>query len=100
MQTRHAAVSLIAALVAITGAVAGVSGASAKTLDSSQPNQTTRETTPPTVREHTQTGPRPNPIVKPRPHYPHPGGGYVAPPFQGARDHRTSAQTPRSGGKK
>ncbi len=99
MLTRHAAVSLLAALVAITASVAGVAVASAKTLDMSRPNQSARETTPPTVREHNQTGPRPNPIVK-RPHYPHPGGGYVAPPFQGARDHRTSAQTPRTGGKK
>ena len=98
MLMRQAAVSLLAALVAITASVAGVAGASAKILDISRPNQSARETTPPTVREHNQTGPRPNPIVK-HPHYPHPGGGYVAPPFQGARDHRTLSQTPRGGGK-
>jgi hypothetical protein len=95
---KHAALAL-PALVTVLFLSSVMDAAVAKTRDVGQPNATVRETSPPTVREHNQTGPRPNPIVK-RPQYPHPGSGYVAPPFQGARDHRTSSQTPRSGGKK
>jgi hypothetical protein len=96
--TKRAALALPALVTALLLSSV-MDAAVAKTLDAGQPNATVRETTPPTVRDHNQTGPRPNPIVK-HPHFPHPGGGYVAPPFQGARDHRTSTQAPRSGGKK
>ncbi len=99
MITAKRAALALPALVTALFLSSAMDTAVAKTLTGGQPNATVRETTPPTVREHNQTGPRPNPIVK-HPKYPHPGGGYVAPPFQGARDHRTSSQTPRSGGKK